>query len=142
MLGPVTRRRAALQRSLPVTVLGADGLGRDSDIIEGVVWATDHGADVVLMSFSATGYSLALQAAVDYAWSKGVAPVAGTGNDGSSVSTFPAGDASVVGASNIDQSDALASSSNYGESVFLAAPGVGILTTTPGGGTTTILGNP
>ena len=37
---------------MPVTVLGADGLGRDSDIIEGVVWAADHGADVILMSFS------------------------------------------------------------------------------------------
>ena len=45
-------------RVMPVTVLGADGLGQDSDIIEGLVWAADHGADVALMSFSATGYSL------------------------------------------------------------------------------------
>ena len=67
---------------MPVTVLGADGLGSDSDIIQGVVWAADHGADVILMSFSATGYSSALQAAVDYAWSKGVVLVAATGNDG------------------------------------------------------------
>ena len=48
---------------MPVTVLGADGTGQDSDIIEGVVWAADHGADVILMAFSATGYSSALQAA-------------------------------------------------------------------------------
>ena len=57
---------------MPVTVLDADGDGPDSDIIEGVVWAADHGADVILMSFSNPGYSPALQAAVDYAWSKGV----------------------------------------------------------------------
>ena len=30
---------------MPVTVLGADGTGQDSDIIAGIVWATDHGAD-------------------------------------------------------------------------------------------------
>ena len=37
---------------LPVQVLGSDGLGQDSDIIQGVVWAADHGANVILMSFS------------------------------------------------------------------------------------------
>ena len=36
---------------MPVTVLGADGTGQDSDIIAGVVWAADHGADVILMAF-------------------------------------------------------------------------------------------
>nr|MBA2720158.1 tandem-95 repeat protein [Chloroflexota bacterium] len=112
---------------MPVTVLGADGLGRDSDVIEGLVWAADHGADVALMAFSAAGYSSALQAAVDYAWSKGMVLVAATGNDGSSVPAFPAGDAGVVGVSSTDSSDALASSSNYGEAAFLGAPGVGIV---------------
>ena len=53
---------------LPVTVLGADGTGFDSDIVEGIVAAVDAGADVILMSFSAPGYSAVLQAAVDYAW--------------------------------------------------------------------------
>src|SRR5439155_23298900 len=52
---------------MPITVLGSNGLGRDSDIIEGLVWAADHGADVALMSFAASGYSSGLQAAVDYA---------------------------------------------------------------------------
>ena len=40
---------------MPVTVLGADGQGTDSDIIEGVVWAVEHGADVINMSFSNPG---------------------------------------------------------------------------------------
>ncbi len=31
-------------RVMPVTVLGADGTGRDSDVIEGVVYAADHNA--------------------------------------------------------------------------------------------------
>ena len=125
---------------MPVSVLGADGTGRDSDVIEGLVWATDHGADVALMAFSASGYSAALQAAVDYAWSHGVVLVAATGNDGSSSAAFPAGDRGVVGVSNTDQSDALNASSNYGADTFLAAPGTGILTLAAGGGTTTITG--
>ena len=108
---------------MPVSVLGADGTGRDSDVIEGLVWAADHGADVALMAFSAPSYSSALQAAVDYAWSKGMVLVAATGNDGSSSAAFPAGDRGVIGVSNTDPSDALNASSNYGAATFLAAPG-------------------
>ena len=74
---------------MPVTVLDADGLGQDSDIIEGVVWAVDHGADVINMSFSNPGFSAALQAAIDYAWEHDVVVVAATGNDGSSSATLP-----------------------------------------------------
>ena len=87
---------------MPVTVLGADGTGQDSDIIAGVVWAADHGADVILMSFSNPGYSTALQAAIDYAWSKDVVLVAATGNGGSADPTYPAGDTGVVGVSSTD----------------------------------------
>ena len=88
-------------------MLGADGPGLDSDIIEGVVWAADHGADVILMSFSNPGFSPALQAAIDYAWEQGAVIVAATGNDGVSTPTFPAGDAKVVGVSATDQTDEL-----------------------------------
>src|SRR5213078_2594977 len=108
---------------MPVTVLGADGTGQDSDIIQGVVWAADHGADVILMAFSNPGYSASLQDAIDYAWSKGVVLVAATGNDGSSTVTFPAGDRGVVGVSNTDSSDALNATSNFGTDTFLGAPG-------------------
>ena len=72
---------------MPVTVLDADGTGQDSDIISGVVWATDHGADVILMAFSSPSYSPSLQAALDYAWAHDVVLVAATGNDGTSAAT-------------------------------------------------------
>jgi subtilisin family serine protease len=67
---------------MPVKVLGADGSGSDSDVIAGLVWATDHGADVVVMPFAGPGPSAALQAAIDYAWASGVILVAAGGNDG------------------------------------------------------------
>src|SRR5439155_14383231 len=127
-------------RVMPVTVLGADGTGSDSDIISGVLYAADHGAGVILMSFSNPGYSESLQAAIDYAWSKGAVVVAATGNDGSSTSTFPAGDLGVVCVASTNFMDSLDLSSNYGADTFLAAPGVGIETTATGGGYATISG--
>ena len=125
---------------LPVTVLDADGLGQDSDIIAGVVYAADAGADVILMSFSNPGYSSALQAAIDYAWASGAVLVAAAGNDGSTTNSFPAGDRGVIGVASTDTTDALAASSNSGASVFLAAPGEGIATTSLAGTLATISG--
>src|SRR6476661_3942931 len=94
-------------RVQPVQVLNAEGLGKDSDIIKGLVWAADHHANVIAMSFAGEGYSPALQRAIDYAWSKGSVVVAATGNSGSSKPTYPAGDAKVVGVSATDAHDHL-----------------------------------
>jgi hypothetical protein len=113
----------------PVTVLDKDGLGWDDDIISGIIWAADNGADVILMGFSSADYSQHLQDAIDYAWEKGAVLVAATGNDGSSTPTFPAGNRGVIGVSATDQNDLLANFSNYGKNVFVAAPGTDIYTT-------------
>jgi hypothetical protein len=125
---------------MPVVVLGADGTGQDSDIIAGVVYAADHGADVILMAFSNPGFSPALQAAIDYAWAQGAVLVAATGNDASSSATYPAGDRGVIGVAATDQTDAVATFSNYGTDAFMAAPGVDIQASAPGGGRDTISG--
>jgi subtilisin family serine protease len=113
---------------VPVTVLNANGEGQDSDVIAGVLWAADHGADVILMAFSAPDFSQNLQDAIDYAWSKGVVVVAAVGNNAVSTPTFPAGDRGVMGVAATDPSDALAPFSNAGQAVFIAAPGVDIQT--------------
>ena len=124
---------------MPVKVLSADGTGQDSDIISGVVWAADHGADVILMAFSNPGYSQALQDAIDYAWSRGAVSVAAVGNDGSTSPTYPAGDAKVVGVAATNQDDTLWSGSNSGEAAFISAPGVGI-SANDTSGTTSVTG--
>src|SRR3954454_20620566 len=120
---------------MPVQVLDANGTGQDSDILAGVVYAADHGASVILMSFSNPGYSQALQDAVDYAWSHGVVVVAATGNDGVSTPTYPAGDEKVVGVAGTDPSDTPWSGSNTGADVFIAAPAVNVTADNVGGGT-------
>ena len=121
-------------RVMPVTVLNAEGVGLDSDVIAGVIWAADHGADVILMAFSDTGFSRNLQDAIDYAWSRGVVVVAAAGNNASSDPTFPAGDRGVMGVAATDTADGLASFSNSGPAVFIAAPGVDVPTTSIGDG--------
>src|SRR5688572_6000328 len=125
---------------MPVTVLNANGEGQDSDVIAGVVWAADHGADVILMAFSNPGFSPNLQDAIDYAWSKGAVIVASAGNNASSEPHFPAGDRGVMGVAATDQSDGQAFFSNEGQAVFIAAPGVDIQTIQPGGAYTQITG--
>src|SRR3954469_12420231 len=125
---------------MPVTVLGADGTGLDSDVINGVVWATQHGADVILMSFSNPGYSPALQSAINWAWGHGVVMVAAVGNDGSSTVNFPAGDRGVVGVGSTGIGDLPSMFSNTGPDVFLAAPGENILSTDTSGGYSSLSG--
>src|SRR2546426_476706 len=125
---------------IPVQVLDSAGVGQDSDIVNGVIWAADNRASVILMPFSNSGFSQNLQDAISYAWSKGAVLVAATGNDGSPNATYPAGDADVVGVSATDPTDALWSGSNYGVDTVIAAPGVNIPTTNPGGTYTTISG--
>ena len=125
---------------MPVQVLSADGTGQDSDIIAGLVWAADHGADVAVMAFSNPGYSQALQDAVNYAWNHGVVVVAAAGNDGATTPNYPAGDAKVVGVGATDQNDQLWSGSNASNAVFLTAPGVDIKADSVGGGTDSVTG--
>jgi subtilisin family serine protease/PKD repeat protein len=125
---------------MPVTVLNANGEGQDSDVIAGVIWAADHGADVILMAFSNPGFSPNLQDAIDYAWSKGAIIVASAGNNASSDPHFPSGDRGVMGVAATDQNDAQAFFSNEGQAVFIAAPGVDIQTVQPGDAYTQITG--
>src|SRR5947208_5973682 len=125
---------------MPVTVLNVAGEGQDSDIITGVIWAADPGADVILMAFSNPGFSPNLQDAIDYAWSKGAVLVAAVGNDAISDPTFPAGARGVLGVSATDPTDTLASFSNRGQAVFLAAPGTDIQTTDAGDAYTVVSG--
>jgi subtilisin family serine protease len=72
-----------------VKVLGANGVGDFGDILNGVLWAADHGADVANMSlgggFSKQGNGQAIAAinqVFNYAKQKGMAIVVSAGNSG------------------------------------------------------------
>ena len=116
-----------------VKVLDNTGSGYYSWITNAIIWAADNGANVINMSLGGSAPSQTLQAAVDYAWSKGVVVVAAAGNDGNSAASYPGYYTNVIAVAATDINDSKASWSNYGSWVDVAAPGVSIYSTYKGG---------
>jgi len=110
-----------------VRVLGNNGDGYTSDIIQGLDWCAAHGVQVASMSFGGDG-TRSLHAACDSAYAKGVVLVAAAGNERGAVS-YPAAYPSVIAVSAVDAQDMLAPFSNFGSQIALAAPGTGIYST-------------
>jgi serine protease len=120
---------------LPIRVLGADGSGYMSDAANGIIYAADHGANVINMSLGSSSQVAAVTNAISYARSKGVVVVAAAGNERGqgSPTSYPGADPGVIAVAATDSTDTVASYSNQGSYVDVAAPGSGILSTTGGG---------
>ncbi len=119
---------------MPVKVLDNNGNGTDATVAAGIDWAADHGAKVISLSLGGVAYSAAMDAACQYAWSKGCVVVAAAGNNGAMTPFYPAANNHVVSVAATDSTDTLASFSDYGAWVSVAAPGVNIYSTLPTGG--------
>ncbi|MBX0328920.1 S8 family peptidase [Oscillochloris sp. ZM17-4] len=120
---------------LPVKALNSRGGGDDASVSAGIRWAADSGARIINMSLGGSDESQALRDAVDYAASKGALLIAASGNerqDGNAVS-YPAAYDNVVAVGATGNTDVITGFSNTGPYVDLAAPGVGLWTTLPGG---------
>lgn len=65
---------------LPLKVLGADGSGTFLDLASAICDAADQGARVINLSVQFAGYDSTIAGAVEYAYDKGVLPVAAAGN--------------------------------------------------------------
>jgi thermitase len=103
----------------------------DSDVAQALVYAADAGARVINMSFGGSDASDVLNQAVQYAAAKGAVLVAAAGNQSSNAPFYPAWLPNVVAVSATDSNDTVASFSNYGPDIAVAAPGVSILSTVP-----------
>lgn len=114
---------------LPVKVMDAQGAGSVATICEGIVWAADHGADVINLSIGGLGGPEAKQAAVDYARAKGVVVVAAMGNDGKFHAVYPAASKGVIAVGATTAEDTRASFSNMGVWMAVSAPGHKIVST-------------
>lgn len=108
---------------LPVKVIAANGTGDWGTIAAGVVWAADHGAQVINLSFGSPRALDVVGAAVAYAESKGVIVVAAAGNAGVDTPFYPAAYPGVISVAGVDQNDVRYSWSNFGSWVTVAAPG-------------------
>ena len=103
------------------------------EVIAAIYYATDNAADVISMSFGNYGYNTDLHQALQYAYNHSVLLVAGAGNDGTTLKSYPAAHEEVIAVTATNQTDNPASFTNRGNWVELAAPGVGIYSTVPGG---------
>ena len=74
-----------------------------------------------------------LKHAVNYAWEHDAVVVAAAGNDNTSKPSYPAAYKNVISVAATNQADKKAYFSNFGK-IDVAAPGVEILSTVPGGG--------
>lgn len=119
---------------LPIRSLDEKGNGYDTNIAKGIHYAVDNGASIINMSLAGENYSTYLANAIEYAIQHDVLVVVASGNKGMSTENFyPASEKRVIVVSATDQHDQVADFSNTGASIDIAAPGVSILSSIPGG---------
>src|SRR5439155_16478757 len=130
---------------MPVKVLDAAGVGASSDVIAGVEFAVDHGAQVITLSLasgSAGDGDSALSQAVDNAVKAGVLVAAAAGNSGPDYRTIGSpGDArlgltvgALVNAGGIADFSSRGPTTDGRVKPDLVAPGVNVTSTWIGGG--------
>jgi len=119
---------------MPLKPFGADGKAKLFTLLQSIYFAVDNGAKVINMSLSLAASSAELEAAIEYAASKGVVVVASVGNSGQEIMSYPAGYKEVIGVASTNLFDHPSIFSNFGDNVTtLAAPGEALITLYPGG---------
>ena len=123
-----------------VRVLDNSGSGTYSGVVQGVDWVAAQGA-IEVANMSLGGAGNALNTAVENAVAAGKVFVVAAGNSGADAAGYtPASAPSALTISALTQTNTLASFSNWGTLIDFIAPGVSILSTARGGGTTTMSG--
>ena len=124
---------------LPVKVLDDLGEGSYAEMIDGIIWAADNGADVINLSLGGDFPSISVENALKYAHDMDIVIVASAGNDGGAVLYPAAYDAYCLAVAATDYNDErvdFSSSgglweSNSGPEIDVAAPGARIISTVP-----------
>src|SRR6185436_9243142 len=121
----------------PVRVLGITGDGTNFDIAQGILYAAGlpaagpnntpvqapSRAPIINVSLGGPSPSSTLLSAVNAAFNAGSLIVASAGNDGLDFPSYPAAYTNVMGFSAVGQDGALATYSNAGTFISVAAPG-------------------
>ena len=130
-------------RLMPVKVLDHSGSGSYSHLAAGIIYAADHGAQVINLSLGGVFDSQTMFDGVQYAHDRGVLVTAAAGNcaaGGSGCSgyinpiMYPGAYTTTLAVAATDLGDNHAYFSEYHPYVDVAAPGVGIYSTYLGGG--------
>jgi subtilisin family serine protease len=126
-------------RLMPVRVLEGCS-GTEANCAAGIIYAADHGAEVANMSLQYYTGTTVFAQAVTYAHQSGMVMVCAAGNYAGNVVAWPARFPETIAVSATTNRDQLASFSNYGPEIDLAAPGDQVYATYYGGGYTTASG--
>lgn len=117
---------------MPIRALDTDGRGYSFVIGEAILYALEHGADVINLSLgmpeSSSPY---LEDIIGEAAQQGVVVVAAAGNLNSTQKQFPAAAECALGVTAINPDRVKADFASYGSWVSLAAPGVSVHSTLP-----------
>lgn len=117
---------------MPVKVLNENGYGDTSDIVDGIYYAVNNGAQIINMSLGGPrsnrgrrrDRSAIEEEAVDYAVSQGVTIICSAGNDASDLPNYPAAYEACISVSACKYDQAFADAySNFGLEVDICAPG-------------------
>lgn len=129
-------------KMLPVKISNASGALTAA--YDGIVYAADHGCQIINCSWGGTGGGQYGQDIVNYAvFNKNATVIAAAGNDGNDQRFYPATFANVLNVSASDQNDHKKANSNYGTRIDVIAPGEDMYSTwingtyTASGGTST-----
>lgn len=116
-----------------VKVLDCFGGGSLWNVLRGIEWviAQDKKKKVINMSLT-TGFNQAFNSAIDQAISMGIVVVVAAGNQNDNACNFSPSSSNAIVVGATDMNTVLAGFSNWGNCVDIFAPGVGILSTTPG----------
>lgn len=119
---------------LPVRVLDTDGTTNAWTLARGLAYARQQGADVINLSLGGPNLGVAVADQLQAAHDAGILLVAAAGNEASSVERYPAAYANVVAVGAVNGVNGEpATFSNRGSWVDVAAPGVELISTFPGG---------
>lgn len=116
-------------RILPIKALDRTGAGTYSQVSEAIIYATDHGAQIINQSLGGPSSSQMLANAIKYAQSHGVLVIGAVGDSGSPNIYYPAALPDVIAVGATDSQNQIAGFSNVGDRVDVVAPGVNIQST-------------
>ena len=119
-----------------VKFLTASGGGTLADAIKAVMYSTEQGARITSNSWGGGGFNQALYDALEASPALHIFAAGNSSNDDDRRATYPSAFDldNIVSVAATDHNDNLASFSNYGATtVDLAAPGVDVLSSVPGG---------
>ncbi len=117
-------------RLMPVKALDANGYGSYAGVAAGIIYAVDHGANIINLSLGGPDDSVTLADAVQYAYSHNRLVVAAAGNTGGDV-LYPAAYPQALAVTATDSLDGIYWSASYGPQLDIAAPGVDVYSTYP-----------